>query len=174
MFPKPDEKTLALMKRLNRRDLAVWLATWFGLGYLKPAPGTWGSLGALPFSCVIVHFYGVEGLALATLILFGLGLWATARFEFLSQEKDSRMIVIDEVVGQWIAVTPALLAPHWIAVSFLLFRAFDIFKPWPIAAIDRDMKTPLGVMADDIAAGLAAAVCLILLQTGVRYAGFGL
>ena len=146
MFPKPDDKALRLMKRLNRRDPAVWLATWFGLGYLSPGPGTWGSLGALPFSYIIVRFYGVEGLALATLLLFGLGLWATARFEFLAQEKDSKMIVIDEVVGQWIAVTPALLAPHWIA----------------------------GVMADDIAAGLAAAICLILIQTGVRYAGFGL
>lgn len=174
ILPRPDPHTLEIIKRLNRRDPAIWLATWFGLGYFSPGPGTWGSLGALPFSIIIFSFLGLEGLALATVFLFFVGWWAAARFAFQSGEKDSKMIVIDEVVGQWIAVTPALLAPHWIVLSFVLFRIFDVVKPWPISVIDREIKTSFGVMADDVAAGLMAAFVLLFLQAGARYAGLGL
>ena len=83
------------------------------------------------------------------------------------------MIVIDEVVGQWLTLLPALfywnLNPLAIAVAFLLFRLFDVTKPWPISYIDKHVDGALGVMGDDILAGLVAALCII----GAYYAGLG-
>ncbi len=161
-----DDKALRL---LNFKSPATWVATWGGCGLIRPAPGTWGTLGAMPFGIVLLIFGGVPALVIAAIILFPIGLWASKQFEKMVNEKDSGMIVVDEVVGVWIALIPAMLSPLSIALAFILFRFFDILKPWPIAYFDKHFKGAFGVMIDDVIAGVFAAIILI----GLRYVGIG-
>lgn len=152
--------------------VARLIATFAGTGYLRPASGTWGSAAALPVAWAIATLAGPWGLAVATGVAYFAGLWATGVVTRLQTEKDPSFVVIDEVAGQWLALWPVaigaahagapLLAlwPGWIA-AFLLFRLFDILKPWPVGVLDR-RKTPFGVMTDDILAGLYAAIGVML------------
>ena len=151
-------------KSLNLKSPHIALATWFGAGLLLPAPGTWGSLAALPFGLLILKFGGTQMLLLAILIITALGLWATRKFQLETKTHDSKMIVIDEVAGQWIPLLFCALNPLWIAASFALFRLFDILKPPPISWADKNLNNEWGVMIDDIIAGIFAALCLLLLQ----------
>lgn len=157
------------MREMNLRRPHIWLATWFGAGFINKAPGTWGSLAALPFGAAIYYFGGPPGLMLCAFIVFFIGLWAARRFDADAGEHDSKMIVIDEVAGQWIALIPAGLNPLMFLLSFCFFRFFDIVKPWPVSHFDKKVEGPWGVMCDDYAAGLYAAICIL----GVQYAGFG-
>ena len=144
----------------------ILLASWFGSGFLKPAPGTWGSLAALPFGAALIEFTGLHGLLIAALALIPVGTWATSLFQQQSGVHDDKRIVIDEVIGQWIAMLPiALLNPLYIALAFILFRFFDILKPWPISYIDKHVDSAFGVILDDILAGIAAGFVL----AGVMY-----
>ena len=149
------------------------VATFFFVGLMRPAPGTWGSLAALPVAWVVMQWAGYLGLMVATLLIFLAGTWATIEQTRDSEDHDPSEIVIDEVVGQWIALLPVAygaqlmslpalnLWPGWIA-AFVLFRLFDIRKPWLVGAADR-RNDPLGVMLDDVFAGLYAAVGVVVL-----------
>lgn len=156
-------------KKLDLKQPYIWLATWFGVGFIAKAPGTWGSLAALPFGMIVFSFAGTSGLIVFTIIATLLGLWSAGRFEKASGMKDSQMIVIDEVAGQSIALLPALslaqFHPLWVLLAFTFFRLFDITKPWPVSWADRKLSGALGIMLDDIIAGLMAAICLM----GLRY-----
>lgn len=171
-FLKPSPADLAVLKRLNYRAPSVWLATWLGCGFMRPAPGTWGSIGAIPIALLLILLGGPKYLAAALVLVIGLGFWACKEFEAMSGEKDSKMIVIDEVAGQWIALWPvltmAVISPWLVLTAFLLFRLLDITKPFPIGWIDRKLSGPISVMGDDIVAGLIAALFL----QGLIYAGF--
>ena len=142
------------------------IATVFGAGYLKGAPGTWGSLVALVPGYYILEYGGAVALTHAIVFSFFLGVWAAGEHEKFTGDQDNSEIVIDELCGQWIAIFPILyLSPtgNWVAdylAAFLLFRIFDIMKPWPIRYIDKNLKGGLGVMVDDVLAGLAAAAIL--------------
>ena len=159
MFLNPSYKTLDL------KQPYVWLATWFGVGFIAKAPGTWGSLAALPFGMIVFSCTGTLGFIILTIIVTLLGLWSAAKFEKASGMKDNQMIVIDEVAGQSIALLPALslmqFHPLWILLAFALFRLFDITKPWPVSWAERKLGGSPGVMLDDIIAGLMAAIFLI-------------
>lgn len=137
------------------------IATWFGSGLLKPAPGTWGTLAALPFAWIIASQGGPWVLAVAALLLFPIGVWASGRYDASTGGHDASEIVVDEVVGVWIAL--CVVPVDWIhfIAGFLLFRLFDIWKPWPIRWVDRTVAGGLGVMLDDVLAGLAAAASLL-------------
>ena len=130
------------------------IATGWKLGYFKSAPGTLGSLASLLIwaPCVLWGLSPWLRFCLV-LIVFLIGWWAT--FQALPQFKsqDPKEIIIDEVAGQGLALVlcPASWPALWI--GFVLFRLFDIFKPWPISFIDRQMKSALGVMLDDMLAG---------------------
>ncbi|SLN54629.1 phosphatidylglycerophosphatase A family protein [Oceanibacterium hippocampi] len=143
---------------------ASLIATWFGAGLIPKAPGTWGSLAALPFAWVILEFAGWPWLALATLLAFLAGLWASAAYCRAKGLKDPGEVVIDEVAGQWLALLAATSAgspdPLAFAVGFAAFRLFDIVKPWPVGWADRRLPGALGVMADDILAGLYGLACV--------------
>lgn len=153
--------------------MSALIATFLYVGRLPLAPGTFGSLAALPFGYLFHRFTGFPGLAVATLALFALGWWATAAETRGRDDHDPGEIVIDEVVGQWIAlwplsfglwhagVDPALFPyPGWIG-AFLMFRLFDILKPWPVSWADRK-STAFGVMFDDVLAGLMAAIVVMV------------
>ena len=150
-----------------------WIATFFMVGHLRPAPGTWGSLAAIPAAWGL-HILGGPWLLLVGILLsFALGWWATALETNGKDDHDPSEIVIDEVAGQWLAFLPvsigaahvgtALTAlwPGWIT-AFVLFRLFDIWKPGPIGWADRRGDS-LGVMLDDIIAGIFAAIGVMAL-----------
>ncbi len=150
------------------------ITTFFGAGLLPKAPGTWGSLAALPFGWVLHGLGGPVLLTIGIIAVFALGIWATALHTKGHADHDPGEIVIDEVVGIWIALLPlstgmwmmhsppwAFPYPGWIA-AFVFFRLFDIWKPWPVRWAD-NMHTPLGVMLDDVLAGILAGGALIAL-----------
>lgn len=148
------------------------LATFGGVGLLRPAPGTWGSLAALPVAWGLHVLGGFGALALATVLVFGLGWWASIIETRGGGDPDPSEIVIDEVAGMWLALWPVSLGaamrgvdvtalwPGWV-VAFLAFRAFDIWKPGPVGWADR-LHTPLGLMLDDVIAGVMAALVVVL------------
>jgi len=139
---------------------AVLFATWFGSGLLPKAPGTWGSLAALPFAWVIQRETGAIGLVVAAFILFLAGWWASTIYVRHSQEEDPRSIVIDEVAAQWLVLAVAPLSLLYYGLGFLLFRAADIIKPFPANWADRELHGGLGVMADDMLAAPYAMIAL--------------
>ena len=153
--------------------MSAAIATIFGIGYLRPAPGTWGSLFAIILAILIVEIFGVIGFIFALTSISIFGWWATSVYLKQIKTKDPSEVVIDELVGQWIAVLPIVISafyfklepfdlwPGWIS-SFLFFRLFDILKPSLIGWAD-EKNGALGVMLDDIFAGIAAAICTITL-----------
>jgi len=161
--------------------MSHWIATFFGIGHMRPAPGTWGSLAALPVAYIWVALIGAPFFAASIVALYYIGLWATIRETAGKDDHDPSEIVIDEVVGQWIALLPIVvytfytnapllaLWPAWIA-AFALFRLFDITKPWHVGQADR-RDDATGVMLDDVIAGIYAAIGVCAL--GVAYIIFG-
>ena len=146
------------------------IATFFYIGHLRPAPGTWGSLAALLLGYVIVQTAGVLGLCMGIMITCIMGWWATAAQTKGKDDHDPSEIVIDEVVGQWIAILPIAMWPHAYEISiwywflaFAGFRMFDIIKPGLVGWADRQVS-PIGVMLDDIIAGLMTAAAIILVM----------
>jgi phosphatidylglycerophosphatase A len=145
------------------------LATWFGAGLLPKAPGTWGSLAALPIGYAITTWGGVELLGILAILIFIIGVWASNIISTEMGIVDPSEIVIDEVVGQWIALLT--IPPNIILyfIAFVLFRLFDIWKPWPISWADKEIKGGLGVMLDDVFAAIFAAIILWLGQIVYRF-----
>lgn len=148
------------------------VATWFGAGLLRPGPGTWGTLAALPFAWALHALGGFAALALGTAAVFALGWWLAARLTGPA-DPDPSEIVIDEVAGVWLALWPVSLGAQmagvdvlrlWpgIVTAVLAFRLFDIWKPGPVGRADR-LHSPLGLMLDDLAAGAMAAVVVVAL-----------
>lgn len=133
------------------------LATWFGSGLLRKAPGTFGSLAALPFAALILWAGGGLALLAAAALAFGLGLAVSGPYARAGGGPDPGAVVIDEVAGQWLTLVPLCLTVESFVLGFLLFRFFDIAKLWPISLAERRLSGALGIMADDIVAGLFAA-----------------
>ncbi len=145
------------------------VATLFGIGNLRPGPGTWGSAAAVALAWPIHALGGFPALAIATLFVFAVGWWSVAGATRGSSDHDPSEIVIDEVVGQWIALWPLSAGlwaagvsgwtfpwPGWVS-AFLLFRLFDIWKPGPVGWADRRGDVG-GTMLDDVFAGVLAAL----------------
>jgi phosphatidylglycerophosphatase A len=151
---------------MQRRALlatpAGWLSCGLGSGLVRFAQGTAGSLAAmLPWLLLRDLTAWMYGLAL--LLVFMAGVRACTLAGRALGVDDHRALVIDEWVGLWFALLPALHAPWWmVALGFALFRLFDIAKPWPIGWLDRRLKGGLGVMLDDVIAGAMAAIALAL------------
>ena len=146
-------------------DPAVLVATVGGIGRLPVAPGTWGSLAALPAGWLIMDSLGTAGLLAAVAVVFVLGVWAAGRHAARSGEHDPASCVIDEVAGQLIVLAAIPADPWFLAGGFVMFRLFDIVKPWPANLVDRRVPGGLGIMLDDVVAGLqAAAVMLVVTE----------
>jgi len=141
----------------------VLLATGFGAGYLPITPGSWASLGALPIAWAIVRTWGVSGLAAALGLAFAVGWWAAATITKVCATDDPGAIVIDEVAGQWLVLVATPLDPLAYALALLLFRIFDIWKPWPVRWADRHVQGGLGIMLDDLLAAVYAVLVLSIL-----------
>ncbi len=165
------------MNKANFKHPSTWLATWFGLGFIPKAPGTWGSLGAIPVGLALYLYTDIWIFLAGIVVITLIGFWATGCFEKHMGTHDSKMVVIDEVAGQWLALTPVfyLLGANLLftILAFIMFRIFDIFKPWPASYFDKKVKGAWGVMGDDIIAGLYAAIIVAAFIKGLLYAGLG-
>jgi len=139
------------------------LGSFFYIGYLPLAPGTWGSLAGL---AIAWWFYPV--LAPLTLILSIVGLFLCRSAEDAFQAKDPARFVLDEVCGMMLSVLWLPRSPRIFIAAFILFRIVDALKPWPICLIQKN-KSPLSIMWDDLA---AAVLVNLFLQAGVRFFGF--
>ena len=146
------------------------IAAGFGAGMLPRAPGTAGSVLGVAFGTLCLHAAGRPGLAAAMVLTTALGLVVVGRSG--AAASDAGWIVIDEIAGQMVAMLGLpRLTLHGLALAFLLFRLFDIRKPWPIDLIDR-RHDALGVMGDDLLAGAFAAIAIVVI--GRIFPGLGL
>lgn len=147
---------------------AGWIATALGAGLSPRAPGTAGSLVAL-----LPWWFLLRGLPLGWYVVvlvvgFALGVWACAVSDRRVGMHDQGALVWDEVIGMWITLLAAPAAWWWMLAGFALFRLFDIWKPWPVSWADRRVHGGLGVMLDDVLAGLYALVVLQIVAALVR------
>ena len=135
------------------------IATGFGAGYLPKAPGTWGSLVALP-----LHFFlrqlAPNHYALALTGIFFLAVITAGQAEKILDRKDPGVVVIDEVIGMLITLIGAPNNPLIWLLGFALFRFFDIFKPYPIRIIDQRVNDGMGIVLDDVLAGIYSLIVL--------------
>ena len=148
--------------QFNLKKWYQFLALGFGSGLAATAPGTFGTLAAVPLVALLLWLGNVYLLAF---VIAGsiLGVYLCGKTAEDIGEHDHKAIVWDEIVGYGITLLWAPL--HWqtLVLGFVLFRLFDIVKPWPISVLDRQLHGGLGIMLDDIAAGLAALLALQLL-----------
>lgn len=143
---------------------AALASTWFGAGLLPKVPGTWGSAAALPFAWGLMAAGGPFLLLAAAIACFAIGWWASAVYVGLTGADDPGEVVIDEVAGQWLVLLAAPLDPASYLAGFALFRLFDIWKPWPVRWADRRVGGGLGIMLDDVLAGLYGLGLMTLLN----------
>jgi len=142
--------------------LSTIIASVFGIGYFPVASGTVMSIIAVPFAMYIARHGGGVVLVAASLLVFVIGIWACGAHVRATGREDPSECVIDELAGQWLACAGICFTPFYpsvtaFALTFLLFRLFDVLKPWPISAAEK-LPGGLGVMADDMVAGLFAAI----------------
>ena len=147
------------MAKINLNTMFVSV---LGIGFIPFASGTFGSLAGLVIG-YLLNLLSYNLFFLFIPILFILGVIASNTYQKLTGEKDSSVIVIDEVVGQLIAMMFVMDNIVLVFISFIIFRIFDILKPWPASYADKKMSDGFGVMLDDVFAGIYAAilVCLI-------------
>lgn len=148
--------------RLSLRRPAALIATGFGAGLLPKAPGTWGSLVALPLAWLVHEAAGTVGGVVAVAIVVVVGLWATGAV-LNGPDDDPGHVVVDEIAGQWLTLLAVPADPVLYAIGFVLFRIADIAKPWPVCLADRQVKGALGVMLDDLLAAVYAGGALYLI-----------
>ena len=145
-----------------RNKAALALATWFGCGLVPKGPGTAGALGALATAWILIAIAGWQSwyLAILAVALTPLGIWSASVTAKLKGLEDPQIVVFDEVLGQWIALAGAypLNGKSWLA-AFVLFRLFDIFKPFPVRDLEK-LHGGAGIIADDLMAGVYAALVL--------------
>ncbi len=147
------------LQGLNIKNPLHLLAVGFGSGLARKAPGTWGTLAAVPF------YYFLSFLSIKTYIIFLIvssifGIWICHITQKKMVGDDPSAIVWDEFVGYWITMLAAPLSVQWMIVGFILFRFFDILKPYPICWLDKNVRGGFGIMIDDIVAGIFALIVL--------------
>lgn len=162
--PRPLEEY-----RLSCADqLALGIARAGGAGLAPHAPGTWGAALALLLAPLYFFPMPLMGRVLVLLLLFFVGAAAAGRSEILLGCKDPGQVVIDEVLGMWLTLLPfGTASPLLLFLGFVLFRCFDILKPWPVRASEDWLRGGYGVMLDDAVGGGMAMCCLLVLHYGL-------
>jgi len=163
------EKDKVAPGRLDLRKVALGspsglLAFGFGSGLSPFAPGTMGTLIAIPFIFAL-RSLGEAGFWLVLVLLFLLGVWLCERISRKLGVHDHGGIVWDEMVGYWLSAAFVPLQWHWLLAAFVLFRFFDILKPWPIRQLDSKLKGGFGIMIDDVVAALFTMAILAVVQS---------
>ena len=151
------------------KKLAFFISTLFYCGYFPKAPGTFGSLVSIPVIFIVCYYFGFIGLFLTIIISFFIALMAVKKV-LMYTKHDPSFVVIDEFIGQ--AVTFLLIADKlkyfngiiFYIIGFILFRIFDVTKPFPVSYADKKINNAFGVILDDIFAGIYAAIILWLVK----------
>lgn len=153
------------------RGWAHWVATFGGIGHLRPGPGTWGSATTVVLWWLVARQIAVQWQPYATLavcaVVTAIGIPAATREARACGREDPGHVVIDEVAGQLLTLVAAPV--HWktLLAGFILFRCFDIVKPWPVRRLER-LPEGTGIVVDDLGAGAYAWVALqLLLRSGM-------
>jgi phosphatidylglycerophosphatase A len=143
------------------RAFAYTLGTFFGCGYSPVGPGTAGSLAAI---LIAVAIHNRVALVLLSVILLAPAIWAAGKVAQYESRKDPQIVVIDEVLGQWITLAGASTL-NWksFLAALLFFRLFDIWKPWPVRQLE-GLPSGIGIVADDLMAGLYGALAIFVLD----------
>ncbi|QSX38162.1 phosphatidylglycerophosphatase A family protein [Shewanella sedimentimangrovi] len=147
------------LKRLSLKNPWHFLALGFGSGLARKAPGTFGTLAAVPLYLLLAQL-PLAAYLVATAVAVVLGIYICDRASRDMGVHDHGAIVWDEVAGLLITLIAAPAGWHWLLAGFVLFRLFDILKPWPIRVLDAKVHGGLGIMADDVLAGIFAWACL--------------
>jgi phosphatidylglycerophosphatase A len=153
----PEVTFKALLKRPSS-----FIAYGFGSGLAPKAPGTVGTLAALPIYWLMQDWSLTIYLA-SVFLAFMAGIWLCQRTVDWIKEEDPSGVVWDEIVGYLVAMSFAPAGWEWILIGFVLFRFFDILKPWPVSWADKELHGGLGIMLDDVVAGLYAGLVLHVL-----------
>ncbi len=152
------------LRRPRARDFSFVFCTWFGLGRLPYVPGTWGSLGALPFAWALQLYGGPWLLAVAAVLISLVAIVGINHFLVHWPGDDPGEVVVDEVGGQWLTlvfVPPDLLL---YLIGFVVFRFFDMTKIWPASWADRELTGAPGVLIDDVFAGIYGMLTMLVLM----------
>ncbi|KAB7739352.1 phosphatidylglycerophosphatase A [Parvibaculum sedimenti] len=157
-------KLTPLPAGLRFADPVALIATWFGSGLMPKAPGTWGSLAALPPALFLAWLGGPLALIIGAALAFVIGIPAASRYAAAKGTEDPSEVVIDEVAAQWLVLAALPLAPVAWGAGFLLFRFFDVVKPWPVSLADARLKGGPGIMLDDIVAAVYAILAILLIR----------
>ena len=141
---------------------SLFLVTGFGIGLLPIAPGTYGSILGMLLFLILAHLYlPILWLSLIITILYLVSYLAVQSALKIIQRPDPGEIVIDEVLGMMVVMMMIPPDPKWAFLAFILFRLFDIFKPWPINVVDSKLKNALGVILDDLLAAVYAGIVIL-------------
>lgn len=153
------------------QKVSFQIATFFSIGLLPKMPGTWATLATIPLAWVMMTNMNLMAYMGFTFLLLLIGAFACEVVETRTGQHDQGHLVIDEVVGYLITMTWLPITWQSFVFGFVFFRALDIVKPFPINFLDRRMKGGLGVMLDDVAAGVLANVVLQVIYTKTNWLG---
>jgi phosphatidylglycerophosphatase A len=143
--------------------LAWTIATWFGCGLVPTAPGTMGTLGAIPLYWAVARA-GRPGVAVAAIVVTAIGVWAASVVARELGTKDPQVVVVDEVAGMLVTMLPVRsVSVGAVVVGFLVFRLLDVTKPWPIRRFEA-LPGGWGIVMDDVAAGIVGAAIMAALR----------
>ena len=149
----------------NLKDPFHFAATLGGIGTVPIAPGTFGSITAWIIFVYLSHFISIINMLILTILFFILSIWICSEASKDLENKDHKSIVIDELVGMWIALLPVLVIANsqyertvYALAALILFRFFDILKPFPISYFDKNYKNGFGIVIDDVISGLIAII----------------
>ena len=137
----------------------VFTATWGLIGFSPVAPGTIGSIAALPL-CLLISAMDIAEGSIFLLALISVSIWIAHGAEKIFGHRDPGLVVIDEVCGMAVTLFALPFIPIFVVGGFALFRVFDIFKPFPIRWFDKNVKGGLGIILDDVIAGVFANLVL--------------
>jgi phosphatidylglycerophosphatase A len=147
-----------------RDKIAHVLAVWFGCGHVPVAPGTAGTLGAVPLYLGLRALGGLRAVAVGAVLVTAVGVWAASSVAARIQKKDPQIVVIDEVAGFLVTMLGAPTGWRALVAGFVLFRVFDQLKPWPARYAERAWPSGWGIMFDDVFAGVWGALVLHALR----------
>ena len=151
-------------------DFIKLIVTGLGLGLLPIAPGTWGTLLGIPLA-ILFSYFGAYGYMFATIIVSVGGMVASEIYERRMQSHDNSEIVIDEVAGFLVTMTWLPMTWQSLLLGFFVFRVLDVIKPFPISYVDERVKGGVGVVADDLLAGLVGNILLQVVYANTNILG---
>ena len=151
-----------IRKRVSLANPVHFLALGFGSGLAPKAPGTFGTLAAIPLVCLLAYSTSLSGYLLVTFVASIVGIWLCGKTAKDMMVHDDSSIVWDEIAGLLITMIAVPLSWQSLLLGFVLFRLFDILKPWPISYLDARVHGGFGIMIDDVLAGFFALILMHL------------